>query len=60
MATKKRAKKFSVSKAVKSNARDRVGQPKPAKVIVDKPRREKRLAKHKPSLGDLHDADDIG
>ncbi len=38
MATKKKLKKFSVTKAVKSNARDIVGQPKPAKVIDDRDR----------------------
>lgn len=53
MASKNKADKFSVTKAVKSNARDRVGQPPPAKVIIDKPRQEKRLAKHKPRLNDL-------
>lgn len=40
-------------KAVKANARERVGQPKPERVIEEKPRLEKRAQKHKPTLGDL-------
>ena len=52
---KKRAKKktFSAVKAVKSNARDRVGQPKAERVIEDTPREGKRKGKHKPTLSDL-------
>jgi hypothetical protein len=52
---KKRAKKktFSAVKAVKSNARDRVGQPKAERVIEDTPHEQKRREKHKPTLGEL-------
>ena len=50
---KKKAKKFSAVKAVKANARDRIGQPKAERVIVDKPREERRKAKHKPTLTDI-------
>lgn len=52
---KKRAKKktFSAVKAIKSNARDRVGQPKPERVIEDTSRELKRREKHKPTLSDL-------
>lgn len=52
---KKRAKKkiFSAVKAVKANARERVGQPKSERVIAEKPRAGGREAKHKPTLGDL-------
>jgi len=46
---KKKADKFSASKAVKANARERVGQPKPARIVVDTPRTG-RKAKHKPTL----------
>jgi hypothetical protein len=53
VAPKKKLKKFSVTKAVKSNARDVVGQPKPAKVMDDRDRVEKRKARHKTTLGDL-------
>jgi hypothetical protein len=51
----KRAKKkvFSAVKAVKANARERVGQPKAERVIEEKPRRQGREAKHKPTLGKL-------
>jgi hypothetical protein len=51
--TKRKVEKFSVTKAVKSNARDQVGQPKPGRVLDDKPRPEGRGEKHKPSLETL-------
>jgi hypothetical protein len=52
---KKRSKKktFSVVKAVKANARDRVGQPKPERVIPDAPKEQPRKLKHKETLNDL-------
>jgi len=57
---KRRAKKktFSAVKAVKSNARDRVGQPKAERVIEDTPREQKRKEKHKPTLRDLLGAEE--
>jgi hypothetical protein len=54
MAKKKATKRvFSVTKAVKANARERVGQPKPERVIVDKPKEEKRGEKYKTTLQDI-------
>jgi hypothetical protein len=53
MAKKRAKKKFSVVKAVKANARERVGQPKAERVIEDKPRAERRDAKYKATLGEL-------
>jgi hypothetical protein len=52
---KKRAKKktFSAVKAVKANARQRVGQPKPERVIPPVPREDKRGRKHPKTLTDL-------
>jgi hypothetical protein len=52
---KKRARKqvFSTVKAVKANARERVGQPKAERVIEDAPREDKRKSKHKTTFGDL-------
>jgi hypothetical protein len=47
---KRKIEKFSVTKAVKANAREQVGQPKPERVIVDKPKAEGRASKHKTSL----------
>ncbi|MGA7886866.1 MAG: hypothetical protein WCA44_14060 [Acidobacteriaceae bacterium] len=49
---KKRAKKktFSAVKAVKANARERVGQPKPEQVLEAEPREEKLARKHKTTL----------
>ena len=52
MAKKKRAE-FSVTKAVKRNARERVGQPKPEKVIVPEPQQTRRERRHKETLADL-------
>jgi hypothetical protein len=50
--TKRKPTRFSAAKAVKANARDRVGQPKPARVLNDKPRTG-RQAKHKPKLQEV-------
>ncbi|WP_348264395.1 hypothetical protein P8935_07625 [Telmatobacter sp. DSM 110680] len=47
--TKRKPDTFSATKAVKANARERVGQPKPARVVVDTPRTG-RQAKHKRKL----------
>jgi hypothetical protein len=50
--TKRKPAKFSATKAVKANARERVGQPKPARVLSTQPRTG-REAKHKPKLDEL-------
>ena len=50
--TKRKPGKFSAAKAVKANARERVGQPKPARIINTEPRTG-RQAKHKAKLEDL-------
>jgi hypothetical protein len=50
---KRKPSRFSATKAVKANARERVGQPKPARVIEDKSARTPREAKHKPKLDEL-------
>lgn len=49
---RKRAKKktFSAVKAVKANARERVGQPKPERVIPPASREQKRSQKHPKTL----------
>jgi hypothetical protein len=57
MAKKKQAK-FSVTKAVKRNARERVGQPKPEKIIESEPQRERRERRHKKTLADLLQRDE--
>lgn len=53
----KRAKKkvFSKVKAVKANARERVGQPKPERVLDAEPRAEKRERKHKSTMQEIID-----
>ncbi len=52
---KKRVKKriFSAVKAVKANARERVGQPKPERVIPNTSRETKRGQKHPKTLSKL-------
>jgi hypothetical protein len=50
--TKRKPGKFSVTKAVKANARERVGQPKPARVVDTEPRTG-RETKHKPKLEEI-------
>lgn len=47
--TKRKPARFSATKAVKANARERVGQPKPARIVDTEPRTG-RAAKHKPNL----------
>ncbi len=50
--TKRKTGKFSAAKAVKANARERVGQPKPSRVIATEPRTG-RETKHKPTLEEV-------
>ena len=50
--TRRKAGTFSVTKAVKANARERVGQPKPGRVVDTEPRTG-RAAKHKPKLEEM-------
>ncbi|MGC2635691.1 MAG: hypothetical protein WA294_00830 [Acidobacteriaceae bacterium] len=52
---KKRSKKktFSAVRAVKANARARVGQPKPERIIPPEPREAKRGRKHPETLAHL-------
>lgn len=51
----KKAKKrvFSIVKAVKANARDRVGMPPPEKVLPDPKQKTAAKPKHKETLADL-------
>jgi hypothetical protein len=55
--TKNKPGRFSAAKAVKAKSRERVGQPKPARVLNDKPRTG-RQTKHKPKLQDVLQQDD--
>jgi hypothetical protein len=50
--TKRKKSQFSAAKAVKANARERVGQPKPARVIQEKPKTGRKV-KHKGKLDEL-------
>jgi hypothetical protein len=49
---KRKPARFSATKAVKANARERVGQPKASRILPDKPRTG-RQAKHKPRLDEI-------
>ena len=53
--SKRRAKKrvFSVVKAVKLNARERVGTPPPERVLPDPKRKASANPRHKETLADL-------
>ena len=55
--SKRKPGKFSVTKAVKANARERVGQPKPARVLDTEPRAGREV-KHKPKLEEIVRQDD--
>ena len=48
-----RKKIFSAVKAVKANARERVGQPKPERILPDTPRQQRRGQKHPKTMADL-------
>ena len=50
--TKRKPARFSATKAVTANARERVGQPRPARVVDTEPRTG-RAAKHKPRLEEI-------
>lgn len=50
---KKKVAVFDVAKAVKANARERVGQPKPEKVIVSSSREERKARRFKMTLSRL-------
>jgi hypothetical protein len=49
---KRKKESFSATKAVKANARERVGQPKPSRVLPDAPRTG-RKAKYKPRIEEI-------
>jgi len=55
--TKRKPGKFSATKAVKANARERVGQPKPARVLDTGPRTGRDI-KHKPNLDQIISQED--
>lgn len=50
--TKRKPVRFSATKAVKANARERIGQPKPGRVIPEKPRTG-RQTKHKQKMEEI-------
>jgi hypothetical protein len=50
---KPKKRTFSIIKAVKSNARDRVGSPPPEKVLPDPKQKAAAKPKHKETLADL-------
>ena len=50
--TKRKPARFSAAKAVKANARERIGQPKPSRVVDSAPRTG-REAKYKKKIEDL-------
>jgi hypothetical protein len=49
---KRKPTRFSAAKAVKANARERVGQPKPSRILPDAPR-SGRQTKYKPKLEEM-------
>jgi hypothetical protein len=51
--SKQKKKSFSAVKAVKSNARDRVGTPPPERVLPDPKQKLAEKPKHKETLADL-------
>lgn len=54
--SKSKKQAFSVVKAVKANARARVGTPPPERVLPDPKQKLASKPKHKPTLADLLDS----
>ena len=50
---KSRKNRFSIVKAVKANARARIGSPPPERVLPDPKQKAAANPKHKPTLADL-------
>lgn len=53
MAKKKKPKRFTAVEAVKTMAREQIGEPPASRVVPD--RKRKKNEKHKPTLGKLLD-----
>ncbi len=53
--SKPKKQRFSIVKAVKANARARVGSPPPERVLPDPKQKLAAKPKHKPTLADLLD-----
>lgn len=53
MARKKKPKPFRAVKAVKELARERIGAPRPERIVPDRKKNAKDSEKHKPTLGKL-------
>jgi hypothetical protein len=54
-----RKKAFSITKAVKANARARLGTPPPERILPDPKARLAMKAKHKETLADLLNDKDV-
>ena len=54
---KRKPGKFSATKAVRANARERVGQPRPSRPLATTPRTGRQV-KHKPSLPKIIQSED--
>jgi len=53
MAKKKKRKRFRAVEAVKAMARERIGEPRPSRVVPDK--KNKTRERYKPTLGKMLD-----
>ncbi|HTJ88486.1 MAG TPA: hypothetical protein VL349_14555 [Terriglobales bacterium] len=58
MARKRKVKPFRAVTAVKALARERIGEPRPAKVVPDRKKKKASAEKHKATLGQLLKGDD--
>jgi hypothetical protein len=54
--SKPKKQRFSIVKAVKANARARVGSPPPERVLPDPKQKLAAKPKHKPTLADMLDS----
>jgi hypothetical protein len=51
MAKSKKKKTFRAVNVVKAMARERIGEPRPGQIVLDRKKKAKVAEKHKPTLG---------
>jgi hypothetical protein len=58
MARKKKRKPFRAVTAVKALARERIGTPRPERVVPDRKKKNDEKLKHKPTLRQMFESED--
>jgi len=58
MPKKKKPKPFRVVTEIKAMARERIGEPPFSRVVPDRKKKRKAIAKHKPTLDEMLDQEE--